>query len=66
MKIKNISGKIVSVGQTVILPNETKEVTGYDNSDALSFFVQRKLLRIVEDKTAAAPAAKKAAAVKEK
>lgn len=62
MKIKNISGKVISVGETIILPNETKEVKGYDNSDALAFFLKRKLLRTVEDKAAATATTKKAAA----
>ena len=31
MKLKNIGNKIISIGATVILPGEAKEVTGYDN-----------------------------------
>ena len=30
MKLKNIGNKIISIGATVILPGEAKEVTGYD------------------------------------
>lgn len=29
MKLKNIGNKIISIGATVILPGEAKEVTGY-------------------------------------
>lgn len=32
MKLKNIGNKIVSVGEVVILPGETKEVSGYDET----------------------------------
>ena len=32
MKLKNIGNKIISIGATVILPGETKEVTGYDTT----------------------------------
>lgn len=64
MRIKNISGKIVSIGDTVLLPNETKEVKGYDNSDALAFLIERKKLRVVQ--TAAQPATAKKTAAKGK
>ena len=38
MKLKNIGNKIISVGATVILPGETKEVTGYDDNEIVKFF----------------------------
>lgn len=39
MKLKNIGNKIISVGATVILPGETKEVTGYDDNEVVKFFI---------------------------
>ena len=33
MKLKNIGNKIISIGATVILPGEAKEVTGYDDNE---------------------------------
>lgn len=52
MKLKNNCGKIVSVGETVILPGETKEVDGYENNAALDFLIERGDLTKI--KTAAA------------
>ena len=40
MKLKNIGNKIISVGATVILPGETKEVTGYDDNEIVKFFME--------------------------
>lgn len=37
MKLKNIGNKIISIGATVILPGETKEVTGYDDNEIVKF-----------------------------
>lgn len=51
MKLKNIGNKIVSVGQTIILPGEVKEVTGYDDNAVLDSLVKRKSLAIVKEKT---------------
>ena len=39
MKLKNIGNKIISIGATVILPGETKEVTGYDDNEIVKFFI---------------------------
>ena len=39
MKLKNIGNKIISVGATVILPGEAKEVTGYDDNEIVKFFI---------------------------
>ncbi len=39
MKLKNIGNKIISIGATVILPGEAKEVTGYDDNEIVKFFI---------------------------
>lgn len=54
MKLKNTSGKIIGIGETVFLPNETKEVSGYDNNTALKALIKRKDLTVVK-----APAGRK-------
>ena len=41
MKLKNIGNKIISIGATVILPGEAKEVTGYDDNEIVKFFIGR-------------------------
>lgn len=51
MKLKNIGSKIISVGATVILPGETKEVTGYDGNEVLKFFVKQGNLTEVKRRT---------------
>lgn len=53
MKLKNIGNKIVSVGATVILPGETKDVTGYDDNEVVKFFVGQGNLSEVKSRTAA-------------
>lgn len=41
MKLKNIGNKIISIGATVILPGEAKEVTGYDDNEIVKFFIRQ-------------------------
>ena len=41
MKLTNNSGKIISVGETVILPGESATVVGYDGNDALKNLIER-------------------------
>ena len=53
MKLKNIGNKIISVGTTVILPGETKDVTGYDDNDIVKFFIGQGNLSEVKSRTAA-------------
>lgn len=52
MKLKNIGHKIVNVGDTIILPGETKDVQGYDNNPVVDALVKRKDLSIVKEKAA--------------
>lgn len=51
MKLKNIGNKIVSVGEVVILPGETKEVSGYDENSALECLIRQGNLSIVKERT---------------
>lgn len=51
MKLKNIGNKIVSVGEVVILPGETKEVSGYDENSALEYLIRQDNLSIVKERT---------------
>jgi len=51
MKLKNIGNKIISIGATVILPGEAKEVTGYD--DNVKFFIGQGNLSEVRSRTTA-------------
>lgn len=53
MKLKNIGNKIISVGATVILPGETKEVTGYDDNEVVKFFIGQGNLSEVRNRTTA-------------
>lgn len=53
MKLKNIGNKIVSVGATVILPGETKDVTGYDDNEVVKLFIGQGNLSEVKSRTAA-------------
>lgn len=53
MKLKNIGNKIISVGATVILPGETKDVIGYDDNEVVKFFIGRGNLSEVKSRTAA-------------
>ena len=53
MKLKNIGNKIISVGATVILPGETKEVTGYDDNEVVKFFIGQGNLSVVRSRTTA-------------
>lgn len=52
MKIKNTSGKLVNVGETVILPGATAEVAGFDNNAVVAFLVKQKVLTVIKDKPA--------------
>ena len=52
MKLKNTSNKIISVGEVVILPGETKEITGYDDNEVLAFHIARRGLAVVKQPTA--------------
>jgi hypothetical protein len=51
MKLKNIGNKIVSVSEVVILPGETKEVSGYDENSALEYLIRQGNLSIVKERT---------------
>lgn len=53
MKLKNIGNKIISVGATVILPGETKDVTGYDDNEVVKFFIGQGNLSGVKSRIAA-------------
>lgn len=51
MKLKNICHKVINVGDTVILPGDSKEVKGYDESNAaLSCLIKKKCLSVVKEK----------------
>lgn len=60
MKLKNIGTSIVSVGKTVILPDDMVDITekGYQNNDAINFLVATNRLAIIKERTA--PAKKEA------
>lgn len=60
MKLKNIGTSIVSVGKTVILPDDTVDITekGYQNNDAINFLVATNRLAIIKERTT--PAKKEA------
>lgn len=51
MKLKNNIHKIISVGETTILPGETKEVQGFDDNPVVAALVKRKDLSVVKEKT---------------
>lgn len=53
MKLKNIGNKVISIGATVILPGEAKEVTGYDDNEIVKFFIRQGNLSEVKSRTAA-------------
>ena len=68
MKVKNIGTSVVSIGKTVILPDETAEITdkSYQNNGAIDFLVSIKRLAIAKERTAASTEkAAKATAAKE-
>lgn len=51
MKLKNNIHKIISVGDTIILPGKTEEVdSSYENNPVVSALVKRKDLSIVKEK----------------
>lgn len=52
MKLKNIGHKVVSIGEIVILPGETKEVAGYDDNAVVKALIKRKFLAIAAEKKA--------------
>ena len=43
----------ISIGATVILPGEAKEVTGYDDNEIVKFFIGQGNLSEVKSRTAA-------------
>lgn len=51
MKLKNLSPTIISIGKTVILPDETVEVSdlAYANNAAIVYLVKTKRLAITAD-----------------
>ena len=53
MKIKNIGTAIVSIGKTVILPDEVVDISdkSYQNNDAIDFLVSIKRLAVVKERT---------------
>lgn len=55
MKLKNIGNKIISIGATVILPGETKEVAGagYEGNAVVDFFIKQGNLTEVKSRAAA-------------
>lgn len=60
MKLKNIGTSIISVGKTVILPDDTVDITEkcYQNNDAINFLVATNRLAIIKERTT--PAKKEA------
>jgi hypothetical protein len=48
MKLKNISNKLINVGETAILPDETAEVSGFDGNPVVGAMVEAGHLRIIE------------------
>ena len=48
MKLKNISNKLINVGETAILPDETAEVSGFDGNPVVGAMVEAGQLRINE------------------
>lgn len=51
MKLKNNIHKIISVGDTVILPGKTEEVDScYESNPVVNALVKRKDLSIVKEK----------------
>ena len=60
MKLKNIGTSIVSIGKTVILPDDTVDITeeGYQKNDAINFLVATNRLAIIKERTT--PAKKEA------
>ena len=57
MKVQNIGGKIVSIGDVVILPGESKPVPdSYADNAALACLVEHKNIRLIrEEQTEPAP-----------
>lgn len=70
MKIKNIGGKIIGIGEVTVLPGETKDIpVAYENSPALDVYKNMKMAEITgkpakQAKTAAEKEAEKAEAEK--
>lgn len=40
MKLKNIGNKLINVGETAILPDETAEVSGFDGNPVVGAMVE--------------------------
>ena len=50
MKVMNIGGKVVSIGNVIILPGETKPVLGsYAGNAAVDCLVEHKNIRLIQD-----------------
>lgn len=52
MKIKNTSNKVISLGEIAILPDETVEVNGFENNEAVKLLAKMEDLQIIADKKA--------------
>lgn len=54
MKLKNVGVTIVSIGKTVLLPDETVEIKGkgYENNAAIDYLVKTNRLAVVKERTA--------------
>lgn len=48
MKLKNISNKIINVGETAILPDETAEVSGFDGNPTVDALVEAGYICVVK------------------
>ena len=61
MKLKNTCGTLISVGKTVILPDEDVEITdkNYENNSAIEHLVEMHCLEVVAEKAEKKPADKK-------
>lgn len=61
MKIKNNGSTIISIGTTVILPDETAEILDerYNDNEAINRLVEMGILEITKEKPADKPAEKK-------
>lgn len=57
MKVMNIGGKVVSIGNVIILPGETKPVAdSYAGNAAVNCLVEHKNIRLIQDEEKEPPA----------
>ena len=57
MKVMNIGGKVVSIGNVIILPGETKPVPdSYAGNAAVDCLVEHKNIRLIQDEEKEPPA----------